>query len=364
MRFFLQVCVPMQKLTAKHGRSQMSCMRKDKIRLTAFLLFIMFFFLGSPTSEAQVLRKRTTLLMGSRFDISIVAEDKFSAEAHIDTVIAEITRIENLISDWKETSQVSEVNRNAGIRAVKVDKELFELTRRAIGFSVLTQGAFDISFGSTEKVWKFDGSMKELPSAEAIKQSVAKVGYENIILDSLNCTIFLKLQGMKIGFGSIGKGYAADRGRSLMISRGIKAGIVNASGDMSTWGEQPDGKPWLVGITNPFYPDKLMGTLKLKYGSVVTSGNYEKFVEIDGKRFSHIIDPKTGYPATGISSVTVMGPEAEMANGFSTALIVLGEQAGMALMSRHNDYQCIMVTDQGTIVTTDGFKKKDFRFRK
>ena len=333
--------------------------------LSYFVVSIIFTLLscGLQTANAQVLRKRTTLLMGSRFDITIVGQDSLSTEANIDTVIAEISRIENLISDWKETSQVSHVNKNAGIQAVKVDKELFELTKRAIRFSEITGGAFDISFGSMEKVWKFDGSMKEIPSAETVQRSVAKVGYKNIILDSTNSTIFLKLEGMKIGFGSIGKGYAADRGRAIMLARGIKAGIVNASGDMSTWGKQPNGKDWIVGITNPFDTEKLVGKISLKQAAVATSGNYEKYIEIEAKRFSHIINPLTGYPAIGVASVTVIGPEAEMANGFSTALVVLGEQKGIEVISQYPDYQCIFITDNHKVITSGLLNRGNYRLK-
>jgi len=338
-------------------------MTSTKCQFITTILFALIFSHIFFTADAQVLRKRTTTLMGSRFDISIVADDTLSAEANIDTVIAEITRIENLISDWKETSQVSAINRNAGFQPVKVDSELFELTKRAIRLSEMTNGAFDISFGSMEKVWKYDGSMTEIPSAEIVKRSVAKVGYKNIILDSLNSTIFLKLEGMKIGFGSIGKGYAADRGRNIMRARGIDAGIVNASGDMSTWGTQPNGKDWKIGITDPRDTRKLLGTISIKEASVVTSGNYEKYIEIGGKRFSHIINPLTGYPATGLSSVTVIGPEAETANGFSTALIVLGERAGLEIIKKFPDYQCIIVSDKGRITTSDRLNRRNFRLK-
>ena len=143
------------------------------------------------------------MLMGGRFDITIVGRDSANAETNINAVIAEITRIENLISDWKPTSQVSEVNANAGIRPVQVDREVFDLTERAVALSKLTGGAFDISFAAMDRIWKFDGSMTEMPTAEAISKSVEKVGYQNIILDKAHMTIFLKKKEMKIGFGAI-----------------------------------------------------------------------------------------------------------------------------------------------------------------
>lgn len=306
-------------------------------------------------SNAQVLRKRTTMLMGGRFDISIVAKDSLTAENSINEVIAEITRIENLLSDWKPTSQVSEVNKNAGIVPVKVDPEVFELTQRAIQFSKITNGGFDVSFAAMDRIWKFDGSMTAMPTPEAIKASVAKVGYQNIILDSVQSTIFLKLKGMKIGFGALGEGYATNKCRDLMLSKGIKAGIVNASGDMTTWGTQPNGKDWNIGMTNPFDTNKLFAIVPLKNGAVTTSGSYEKFVVLDGKRYSHIINPATGYPSTGLCSVSVFGPNAEMANGFSTSIMVLGKKAGLELINKYPEYSCVMITDNGKIIKSKNF---------
>lgn len=311
------------------------------------------------TTTAQVARKRTVKLMGSRFDITMVAKDEADAEAYIDTAIAEISRIENLISDWIPTTQLSEVNKNAGIQPVKVDAELFDLTQRAIAFSKLTDGAFDISYASMDKIWKFDGSMTEMPSPEAIKKSVEKVGYQNIILNKEELTIFLKLTGMKLGFGSIGKGYAADKTKQLLMQKGVKAGIVNASGDMNSWGRQPNGKKWKVGITNPLNPEKTFAAFSLENNAVVTSGTYEKFVVLDGKKYAHIIDTRTGYPARGIASVTVFAPSAELANGLSTAIIVMGQEAGMNLIAQIPNVSCVIVTDEGKI-----FKSKKIDLKK
>jgi len=294
--------------------------------------------------------------MGGRFDITISAMDSLSAENNIDTVIAEISRIENLISDWKSTSQVSAVNRNAGIAPVKVSAEVFTLTERAIALSKVTRGAFDISFAAMDRIWKFDGSMTKMPSPETIKKSVAKVGYQNIILDKQHSTVFLKLKGMKIGFGALGEGYAADRCREMMLSRGIKAGIVNASGDMSTWGKQPNGDDWSIGITNPMREDTLLAVIPLKKNAVVTSGSYRKFVAFNGKRYSHIINPATGYPATGLISVTIFGPSAETANGLSTSTMVLGKIAGTQLIKKYAEYSYIIITDKGEILTSKDIK--------
>ncbi|MEG1227745.1 MAG: FAD:protein FMN transferase [Flavobacterium sp.] len=331
------------------------------LRKNLNIYLILSFLIFSLSAHSQVLRKRTTLLMGGRFDISIVAKDSLTAEKNITEVIAEITRIENLISDWKSTSQVSEVNQNAGIKPIKVDREVFELTQRAIKFSELTNGGFDVSFAAMDRIWKFDGSMTEMPSAEAIKKSVEKVGYKNIILDSVQSTIFLKLKGMKIGFGALGEGYATDKCRTMMLEKGIKAGIINGSGDMSTWGKQPNGEDWKIGITNPFKPEKLLAVVPLNQGAVTTSGTYEKFVVFNGKRYSHIINPATGYPVTGLCSVTIFGPNAETANGLSTSLMILGQKNGLFLLQKFPEYSCLMITDNGKVIKSKNFNIKHFK---
>lgn len=310
----------------------------------------LFLILSSSSMFAQVERSRLVTLMGSKFEITLVDKDSLSAEKNIDKSINEIRRIENLISEWKPETQISEVNRNAGIKPVKVDSEVFTLTEKGIYFSKLTDGAFDISIVAMDKIWKFDDSMNELPSEESIKNSVKNVGYQNIILDKTNSTIFLKNKGMKIGFGSIGKGYAADKTRELIKSLGVKAGIINASGDISAWGTQSDGKPWAIGINNPFKDDKIAAVLYLKENAVTTSGSYEKYAEINGKRYSHIMNPKTGYPSTGLTSVTVVGPNATMANGFSTSIMVLGKKEGLKLIKKFPEYQYLLITDSGKIV--------------
>lgn len=289
--------------------------------------------------------------MGSVFQITIVDEDTVSAQKNIQKVIAEIDRIENLISEWRPETQISEVNQNAGIRPVKVDREVFELTKKALYFSEITKGAFDISIVATDKIWKFDGSMEQLPSKRNIKKSVEKVNYKNIILDSINSTIFLSQKGIKIGFGATGKGYAADKGRQLMQALGIKGGIINAAGDLATWGTQPNGKPWKIGVNNPFETGETVEVLKFSTNkAVTTSGNYEKYAEFNGKRYSHIINPKTGIPSTQITSATVIGESAEMCNGFSTSLMVLGLKKGLKLMKKFPDYRYIILTNKGKVL--------------
>jgi thiamine biosynthesis lipoprotein len=318
------------------------------------------FFLICLSINAQVQRHRAVTLMGSRFDITIVANDSLSAENYIDDAISEIERIENLLSEWRPQTQISEVNRNAGIKPVKVDQEVLRLTQSALHFSTITQGAFDISIVAMDKIWKFDGTMTALPSEEAIQKSVEKVDYRNIEIDTINSTLFLKKTGMKIGFGSIGKGYAADQARKLLELKGVKAGIINASGDLTTWGKQVDNSYWTIGITNPFDTDDFVKIVKLKRYAVTTSGNYEKFAEINGQRYSHIINPKTGYPSTGICSATVFGPSAEIANGYSTSIMVLGVEDGLKIINSNPEYCAVLITDKGKIIYSKNFRKRKF----
>ena len=322
------------------------------MKLISFLIVLIF-----CNANAQIAVKQDTVLMGSRFDITIVATDSTSAENNLNQVIDEIIRIENLISEWKPSSQVSEVNRNAGIKAVKVNKELFNLTKRALTFSEITNGAFDISIAAMDKIWIFDGSMEKLPSREILLKAIEKVGYQNIELNEIESTIFLKLPGMKIGFGATGKGYAADQGRLLMKQLNVNAGIVNAAGDMATWGTQPDKLPWRIGITNPMNAKKSLKIIEVNNAAITTSGNYEKYVEFNDKRYSHIINPKTGMPASGLISVTVIGENAETANGLSTSIMVLGHEKGLELLKNYPNYTCLILTDKGKVKKSKNFNK-------
>ena len=312
-----------------------------------FLLFVVV------TGYAQQTYQRTLKLMGSRFDITVVANDSIQGHNYIDTAILEITRIEKLISSWDANSQTSKINKDAGIKPVVVDTELFELIKRAISISKLTDGAFDISYASMDRIWKFDGSMTEVPTINKINASVAKVGFQNIVLNKDKNTVFLKKKGMKIGFGAIGKGYAADKAKALLISKGVSAGIINASGDMNTWGNQPNGKPWTVAITNPMNKNKVFALFPLINNAVVTSGNYEKFVNLNGKRYTHIIDPRTGYPSSGIISVTVFAPKAELADALATSIFVMGKEVGLNRINQLPKVECIIIDEKGNISTSN-----------
>ena len=292
--------------------------------------------------------------MGCGFSITVVGQDSSEANRFIDTTISEIRRIEHLISSWDTHSQTYLINQNAGIAPIKVNKELYELIERSLSISKLSDGAFDLSYASLDKVWKFDGSMKTMPSPEEIKKSVRKVGYQNILLDETKQTVFLKEKGMKIGFGAIGKGYAADQAKKLLIEKGVKAGVINASGDITTWGKKPNGKDWEVSIINPLNKQHIFASSPISEGAVVTSGDYEKYVTFNGKQYAHIINPKTGYPSTGIISATVYAPKAELADALATALFVMGIEVGIDRINQLYQVECIVIDSQGKMHVSNG----------
>ena len=297
--------------------------------------------------------------MGCHFEITVVADNERTANNYTTTAINEIVRIEKLISSWDENSQTSEINRNAGIKPVQVNQELFELIERSLKISNLTDGAFDITYASMDRVWKFDGSMQEMPDASIIENSVRLIDYKKVILDKSKRSVFLSQKGMRIGFGGIGKGYAADKAKAVLIKQGVKSGIINASGDMNAWGKKPDGKSWEVAITNPMDKKKAFGLLPIQNGAVVTSGNYEKFVVFDGKRYTHIIDPRTGYPASDVISATVFAPKAELADALATSVFIMGIDAGIDRINQLPNIECIIVDNNGQLYQSENIKLKN-----
>lgn len=305
----------------------------------------------------QTVFKKGLKLMGNHFEISVVSDNEAWANECIDAGIHEIQRIEKLLTTFNEDSETSLINRYAGMAPVTVSRETFELIERSLRISKLTQGSFDISYGSIDKrLWNFDTNMKALPDKETAKKMVRLINYRNIILDHENCTVFLKEKGMRIGFGGIGKGYAAERARHVMKSLDVKSGIVNASGDLTTWGLQPNGKAWTIGIANPNSSHELFSYLNITDMAVATSGNYEKFVIINGKKYSHTIDPRTGLPVSGIKSVTIITLNAEIADAMATPVMIMGIKAGMNLINQMKDIEAIVIDDNNTVYASDNIR--------
>jgi thiamine biosynthesis lipoprotein len=303
--------------------------------------------------------KRITSLMSSRCELIAVSEDNKKATEAIDKCVEEILRIENIISEWKPDSQISEINKMAGKSPVKVGKELLYLIKRSKKVSELTDGAFDISFLSVGKLWVFSPAMTDLPDADLIAAATKKVNYKNIIVDENESTVFLKEEGMKIGTGGIGQGFAANKAKAIMIAMGITSGIINMSGDVIAWGNQEDGQPWKIQIGDPVEKGKALAWLNITDMAVVTSGDYEKFTIIHGKKYCHIFDPHTGYPiTTGIKSATVICADVEIADALATSLCVLGEKKALELISKLKDTECIIINEENKIITSPQLKQK------
>jgi len=313
------------------------------------ILVLMSLFLSNFILSAQKSYSESSILMGSSFEITVVALDEDFAKESLAIAKKEIIRIENLISSWDQKSETSRINRNAGIGAVEVSKELFDLIFRAQQISKLSSGAFDLTFAAVDKLWNFDGRESEMPNPDALKASVFNIGYQLIELNEQSLTVFLPKKGMKIGFGAIGKGYAADSAKQLLVERGVLGGIINASGDMNTWGTKPDGSSWTIGIVNPMNNKKVFSWFSLEHNAVVTSGDYEKFTQINGRRYSHIIDPRTGIPSQGIVSCTVFAGKAELADAIATAIFVMGVESGLFLIDQLPDIEAILIDDSGII---------------
>lgn len=293
--------------------------------------------------------RRHARLMGSAFEFVLLTED--GGEELLDAAVAEVKRIEYLLTEFSETSQTALLNKNAGKESVSIDAEVYDIIKRSKQISAITQGAFDITSGLLKKMYNFKGQQFSLPDDVQLSNALKCVGYKNIsLLDGHR--IFLTQPNMHIGFGAIGKGYAADKVKELLINKGVTSGVINASGDLTAWGTRVDGKPWKVGIANPNDTDKTIAWLPILNSSVATSGDYEQYFEINGVRYSHSIDPKTGKPVKGIKSVTVVSPSAELSDALATAVTIMGREIGMHFIEQLPNTHCLLVTDKNEIVTS------------
>lgn len=324
-------------------------LRQSKPRWGAWPLFALasaLLLTGGPASAETVTQVRKK--MGSRFEITVHHPDEQTVIDAIQAAYTEIERLEDLISSWRETSQTSEVNRQAGIAPVTVDAELLGLVRRARKISELTGGAFDITFASVGNLWDFKAERPVLPDPEAVGQALGRVGYRKIRIDEEQSRLFIETKGTRIGFGAIGKGTAANVAVRTLKEHGIENGIVSAGGDLYAFGLNEEGKPWRVGIADPTARDRTFAFLELSDTAVVTSGDYESFVEIDGQRYAHIIDPRSGRPVSHLRSVTVVCPDAELADALATAVFVLGPDEGLELIDKLNGIEALVVLPDGS----------------
>jgi len=290
-------------------------------------------------------------LMGSAFSFIVAAENKDKGEALLKDCIEEVKRIENILTEFSETSETAAINNNAGKKPVRVSAETHRLIQRCKNISELSGGAFDITSGVLKKLYRFHNRPAEIPPKQIVKSALEMCGYKKIKLLPAS-EVLLEKKGMHISFAAIGKGYAADKVKNLMIEKGVVSGVINASGDLTAWGLRPDGSNWKTGVADPDDPSKIILWLSLNDLCIATSGNYEQYFEVNGIRYSHNIDPKTGYPCRGIKSVSVISPSAELSDALATAVLVMGVKAGLHLIDQLPKTHCIMVDEKNKIFTS------------
>ncbi|MCF2445181.1 FAD:protein FMN transferase [Dyadobacter sp. CY345] len=287
-------------------------------------------------------------LMGSAFELIIKDHDKARAEKFLAEGRDEIKRLENLLTEFADSSFTSLINKNAGVKPVQVDGEVYQLIQRSVGLSNLTQGSFDISVGPLKKLYNFKNEQFVFPEKSAVKKVLQFVGFQHISLLPDN-HVFLKKKGMFISFAAIGKGYAADKVKKMWQQKGVENGVINASGDLTVIGKKTEERPWQIGIANPDQADDILCFLPIENASIATSGDYEQYFMRGGKRYSHTIDPRTGNPVSGIKSVSVVSPGAELCDALATAVFVMGVEVGLHFINQLPQTHCLIITDKNEV---------------
>lgn len=290
--------------------------------------------------------------------ITAVSTARDSAEKAIDNAFSEIRKLEQLSNFFSPDSEISKINRNAGISEVKVSPDIIALLEKALYVSEKTAGAFDVTIGPVERLYDFHRRIK--PQEDEIRENLPLVNYKNLIIDRNRLTVFLRKKGMLIDPGGITKGYAADRAADVLREQGIKSGIVAVAGEIRTFGLKPDGKPWKIGIKNPRAKDQeddIMATIELSDMAISTSGDYERFFIVDGKRYHHLLDPRTGHSAGGCKCVSIIAKKGVFTDSFATGIFVLGPEKGMKVLEKLG-FDGIIIDSQDEIHMTPKIRGK------
>jgi FAD:protein FMN transferase len=310
--------------------------------------------LAPPARAAWI--DRTQAIMGTRVYVELWADDPAQGNAAIEAVMAEMRRIDELMSHYKPESQLSQINARAATEPVQVDPELFDLIKLSTHFSEITEGAFDITYASVGYLYNYP--LHEHPTEEQIKAALPAVNWRYLVLDAEHHTVRFAHAGMRIDLGGIGKGYAVDRGIALLKARGITNAIVTAGGDSRLLGDHR-GRPWLVSIAHPddpHNPDKVVTRIPLSDAAISTSGDYERYFDEDGVRYHHIIDPHTGHSASKVRSATIIGPTATQTDGLSKTAFVLGAEKALEIINRMPDFDAVFVTPDGRLLYSKGLR--------
>jgi thiamine biosynthesis lipoprotein len=317
-------------------------------------LYLSALLCAAAPAHADWVRRVTDGIMGTRITVELWAEDKEKAEQAIDAVLAEMRQIDDSMSTYKPTSEVSEVNARAADGAMRISKELFDLLTTAKEYSVITDGAFDITYASVGYLYDFRKHVH--PDEAQIDKALPAVDFRHVLLDPQKQTVQFSRKGVRIDLGGIAKGYSVDRGIDVLKSFGFTRMYVSAGGDSRIVGDR-FGKPWMVGIRDPRKGEGAVITrIPLVDAAISTSGDYERFFEEDGVRYHHIIDPHTGHSASKVRSATVIGPYATRTDGLSKTAFVLGPEKAMEIYDRIDDIDAIIVKLDGTVIYSKGIE--------
>jgi thiamine biosynthesis lipoprotein len=309
---------------------------------------------GMQPAHAEWVRRVTDGIMGTRITVELWSDDKAKGESAIDAVLDEMRHIDESMSTYKPTSEVSLVNARAADGPMHIGKELFDLLVTAKQYSELTEGAFDITYASVGYMYDFRKRIR--PSEEQIGKALPAVNYRHVLLDPKNQTVKFAQQGVRIDLGGIAKGYSVDCGIDVLKARGFTRAYVSAGGDSRIIGDR-FGKPWMVGIRDPRKGEgEVITRIPLVDAAISTSGDYERFFDEDGVRYHHIIDPHTGHSASKVRSATVIGPYATRTDGLSKTAFVLGPDKAMEIYNRIDDIDAIIVKLDGTIIYSKGIE--------
>ncbi len=338
------------KVNNRHARHR----HRPIVGILLSLLVVALLSSCRPGNERLFRETRKAMYTVTTITVSAATDE--TARRAIDAAFLALDRIEKLMNYYSKDSEVSEINRNAGVRPVRVSPETFEVVGKSVFVAENTEGAFDITLGPVIEAWDFE--KKTVPGKGEINERMKRVGYRNIVLDSRQRTVFLKKGGMQINLGGILKGFAADRAVDVLRKNGIRSGIVAIGGDIRAFGNRPGGEPWKVGVQNPRQTgkdDEILATVDLTDKAISTAGDYERYYILDGVRYHHILDPKTGYPAKGCRSVTVVAADGIAADGFDTGLFVLGPAKALSILGKLG-LDGIVVDEDGKVFVTDGIK--------
>jgi len=304
---------------------------------------------GQPFDGSWLAREQA--IMGTSIRVELWSDDRANSEAAIAAVMQEMHRIDAAMSPFKPESELSRINREAAHHAVPVTQEMFALLQRAIGFSQMSEGAFDITFASVGQLYDYRERIK--PSAAQLSVARASVGYQNLVLDPHARTVHFAREGVRIDLGGFAKGYAVDNGAAILRRHGIAHGIVTAGGDSHIVGDRR-GRPWAIGIRDPRRQGAIVAMLPLEDAALSTSGDYERFFESDGIRFHHVIDPKTGKSPSHVQSVTVVARDGLTTEAFSKCVFVMGVQKGLQFIESKVGVDAVIVDDMGVLHYTTG----------